>query len=125
MLKFCMTCNKHKEDKEFYSRGGNRANELTASCRSCLNALTLERQKQRKQKAIQYKGGKCQLCGYNKYDGALEFHHIDPTQKDFAISSSHSSHSSSFARMKPELDKCVLLCANCHREIHAKLSVLP
>lgn len=42
--------------------------------------------KQVKLKAIEYKGGKCQICGYNKCTGALEFHHLDPTKKDFNIS---------------------------------------
>jgi hypothetical protein len=37
--------------------------------------------------AVVYKGGKCQCCGYNKYIGALEFHHVDPEQKDFGVSS--------------------------------------
>jgi predicted HNH restriction endonuclease len=78
--------------------------------------VTLERQRERKQEAINYKGGKCQLCGYDKYKGALEFHHIDPTKKDFALSAGRLT---SLEKLKPELDKCVLLCANCHREVHA------
>ena len=88
---------KHKEESKKYSKEYN---------------------SKKKQEAVQYKGGKCQLCGYDKYSGALEFHHIDPTQKDFAIGKNHSA---SFASLKPELDKCVLLCANCHREVHANL----
>ena len=67
--------------------------------------------------AIEYKGGKCQLCGYYKFPGALELHHIDPKQKAFAIG--QYGHSRSWMRVKKELDKCVLLCANCHREVAA------
>ena len=70
-----------------------------------------------KRKLIEYKGGKCQICGYNRYQEALEFHHLDPSQKDFTI----SGGTKSFESLKPEVDKCILVCANCHREIHAGL----
>jgi hypothetical protein len=73
--------------------------------------------KEKKEILIGYKGGKCEFCGYSKCNNALEFHHKDPTKKDFNI----SSHSYSFDRMKLEADKCLLLCANCHREEHFRL----
>ena len=68
-----------------------------------------------KEKLIKYKGGKCQICGYDRCTSALEFHHIDPLQKDFTI----SGGTKSFENLKPEVDKCILVCSNCHREIHA------
>lgn len=71
--------------------------------------------KRMKEKSVEYKGGSCQMCGYDKCIGALEFHHIDPTQKDFGISSYIYL---SWDKIKIELDKCILVCANCHREIH-------
>lgn len=70
-----------------------------------------------KLKAIEYKGGKCLICGYNKSVRALQFHHINPKEKDFGISGTTKS----FEKLKPELDKCVLLCANCHAEVHDNL----
>lgn len=70
--------------------------------------------KEKKKLLIEYKGGKCEKCGYDKCIEALEFHHLDPKQKDFNV----SSHSFSFDRMKKEADKCILVCSNCHREIH-------
>ena len=73
-----------------------------------------------KLQSIEYKGGKCIKCGYNKCQGALEFHHIDPTTKSFGISS--KGHCNSWDRVKEELDKCILICANCHRELHANLN---
>ena len=73
--------------------------------------------------AKQYKGGKCVLCGYNKYLGALDFHHLDPTQKGFEISTRGLTRS--WEKIRKELDKCVLVCANCHRELHAGISQLP
>ena len=73
--------------------------------------------------AKEYKGGKCMLCGYNKYLGALDFHHLDPSRKGFAISTRGLTRS--WEKIREELDKCILVCANCHRELHAGISQLP
>ena len=70
--------------------------------------------KKRKQQAIEYMGGKCVICGYNKTLRSLCFHHRNPEEKDFGISGGNMS----WERMKCELDKCILVCANCHGEIH-------
>ena len=70
--------------------------------------------------AIEYLGGKCYICGYNKCNSALEFHHRDREKKDFGIA--NSGWSKSFDKIKPELDKCDLLCANCHREVHEEFN---
>jgi ribosomal protein S6 len=75
--------------------------------------------KNNKQKLIEYKGGCCEICRYDKCIEALEFHHKNPLEKDFGI----SGVSRSFEKMKREVDKCILVCANCHREIHAKLNM--
>ncbi len=69
-----------------------------------------------KEQAVAHLGGKCQICDYGKSLAALEFHHRDPKQKDFEISSKES-----WAAILPELQKVVLLCSNCHREVHAGL----
>ena len=73
--------------------------------------------KRTKQKLVDYKGGSCIKCGYNKCISALEFHHIDPNGKDFSI----GGKSWSFERLKIEVDKCILVCSNCHREIHEEI----
>lgn len=70
-----------------------------------------------KQKAIKYLGGKCEICGYNKCLEALDFHHINPLNKNKKISNLYNR---SWNVIKEELDKCQLLCANCHRELHSK-----
>jgi len=70
--------------------------------------------KRAKIKLLEYKGGKCLECGYKKSTRALEFHHIDPNKKDFQI----SGISISYERLKNETDKCILVCSNCHCEIH-------
>lgn len=77
------------------------------------------RRRKVKQMAIEYKGGCCEKCGYNKYNEVLEFHHLDPTKKEFGIA--YSGHCKSWEKVKKELDKCMLVCANCHREIHVEL----
>lgn len=69
-----------------------------------------------KERAAAYLGGKCQGCGYDKCVAALDFHHRDPRQKDFEISSKMS-----WEAIEQELPKVVLLCSNCHRETHAGL----
>jgi len=67
-----------------------------------------------KLKLVEYKGGECKCCGYNKCIEAMEFHHLDPKEKDFTI----SGKSWSFEKLKKEVDKCVLVCNRCHKEIH-------
>ena len=76
-----------------------------------------ERALKRKLELIEYKGGKCECCGYDKNCTALEFHHINPEEKDFQLDSRRLSNTN-IDKLKKEVDKCVLLCANCHREIH-------
>lgn len=69
-----------------------------------------------KLKLILYKGGKCQKCGYNKSClGAYDFHHRDPSNKKFHI---NTRNIKSWARLIEEVDKCDLLCRNCHAETH-------
>ena len=85
-------------------------------------AVSERRQKLRKM-AREYKGDQCQLCGYKRYAGALDFHHLDPKKKDFGISVRGLTRS--WEKIKKEIDKCVLVCANCHREIHAGITQPP
>jgi len=73
--------------------------------------------------AREYKGGKCMICGYTKYPGSLDFHHLDPKQKEFGISVRGLTRS--WEKIRKEIDKCILVCANCHREIHAGITQLP
>lgn len=112
--KFCTRCSQHLPASAFYlQRAGT---QLTNYCKSCANKQTVERQQALKRKCVDYKGGKCEQCGYSKYIGALEFHHLDRNGKDFNLSHSRST---TFEKVKSELDKCTLICANCHRELHA------
>ena len=71
----------------------------------------------RKLELIKNMGGGCSKCGYNKNIGALEFHHIDASQKELKLDKRTLSNVS-FERIYEESKKCILLCANCHRELH-------
>lgn len=100
-------------DHRFVKRKGSNDRKICIKCRS--EAVQRRRLKLKKM-ALEYKGGCCSICGYNKCDAALEFHHIDPSQKDFGIS--ENGHTKSFDKIKVELDKCILVCSNCHQELH-------
>ena len=78
----------------------------------------IQRWIRRKKEAIEYMGGCCANCGYSRHYGALEFHHKDPNQKDFDWSKLRLK---SWDKICEELDKCEVLCANCHREEHHRL----
>jgi hypothetical protein len=71
-------------------------------------------------RAVDCKGGRCIICGYSKRCRSLHFHHVDPTQKDFCVNGAVAALS--WKKIKLELDKCVLLCANCHGEVHDGLA---
>lgn len=114
--KICPCCKQEKLLDQFYTR---RENKTSSYCKECTNTQTIKRQQNLKQQALNYKGNKCISCGYNKYPGALEFHHLDPKEKDFSLS--HVKLYKFTDKIKEELDKCILLCSNCHREIHANL----
>ncbi|KKR36503.1 MAG: hypothetical protein UW46_C0005G0044 [Candidatus Yanofskybacteria bacterium GW2011_GWF1_44_227] len=79
-----------------------------------------KRRRKVKSLAIEYKGGKCQVCGYCKYQGALDMHHI--SDKQFGIGD--KGYTRSWEKIKQELDKCILVCANCHREIEGGITQL-
>jgi len=81
-------------------------------------SYVIKRRKQIRLKAIRQLGGRCMKCGYSKYPEVLEFHHKNPKQKDFNVSA--KGHCRSWERVKKEIEKCLLLCANCHREIHVE-----
>ena len=81
--------------------------------------IIVSRRQRLKIKAIEYKGGACNVCGYDKTTTALCFHHRDPTTKSFSIS--NGGLEKSWNILKEELDKCDLLCANCHVEEHDRI----
>lgn len=93
----------------------NKKGHTKIKCNSC---LVNQRRFKFKRKMVKYKDGKCQKCGYNKNVKALQFHHLNSDEKDFTLSGSHCK---SWEKIKKELDKCIMLCANCHIEEHDRL----
>jgi hypothetical protein len=89
-----------------------------ADRREYLKKAVAKRRKKIRQMAVEYLGGKCVFCGYNRCIAALDFHHVDEKTKEFGLSQNGITRS--WEKTKRELDKCVLICANCHRELHAE-----
>lgn len=97
-----------------------RIHRKTPKGRNSANAAKRAWAAKEKQKAVDYKGGKCVLCGYSACLAAMDFHHVDPKTKEAYGTGGLRAHWA-FERNIPELDKCVLVCVRCHREIHAGL----
>jgi hypothetical protein len=108
----CEICNRIYQ----YHRRDTKGHTLL-HCNSCkVNTRRFEL----KDRAIAYKGGGCSNCGYNKCKRALQFHHTDPANKEFQIGGHHTN---AWSKIVSELDKCVLLCSNCHAEEHERLDL--
>lgn len=85
-------------------------------CRLCRAEKVQRRRSKVKKLLVEYKGGCCQFCGYNKSVKSLHFHHLDPNEKEFGVSM--KGRTLAIETLKKEVDKCILLCANCHGELH-------
>lgn len=121
MIKYCNYCGNEfvptsNNQKYCKSECLSKSRRANPDRKSYQVGYVTERRKTIKQKAVDYLGGKCKICGYNKCLAALEFHHRNPKEKERAISSLHKT----WNKIKEELDKCDLLCSNCHREVHSK-----
>jgi Zn finger protein HypA/HybF involved in hydrogenase expression len=87
-------------------------------CKKCRSANVAAARRRTKIRAVDLAGGKCIRCGYNKSMNALHFHHPN-SNKEFSIS--RAGGIVSWARIKAELEKCILVCANCHAELHEEI----
>lgn len=113
-MKTCIKCLKDKELSEFYTQNDRKSG--ASYCKSCFNEYCIKRWTQRKVDAVLYKGGKCIDCGLdNEHPSVYEFHHLDPKEKDYTWTKLRLR---SIDSIKRELDKCAILCANCHRKRH-------
>lgn len=108
---------KHNENPEVRDKTNKRLRVWSKlpHVRGSIRDRQRARAAQVKQQCVDYLGGKCIVCGYSRCNAALDFHHRNPAEKD------KFRDNWSFEHNKPELDKCVLVCARCHREIHAGL----
>ena len=115
-MKTCTTCHTQKEDSDFYKKG----DRLHSMCKQCFNAYCIERWRQRKTQAVKDFGGKCRDCNQEYPDAVFDFHHLDPSEKDFDW---NKLRLRSIDSIREELSKCVMLCANCHRIRHIDCSI--
>ena len=116
-MKTCTKCNKKfpKDLDHFYSNGFTALGiqKYKSLCKKCYESKKRDRFQAR---IIKFYGKyECEICGYNKCKAAIDFHHIEKSKKDFEISNMRNY---SEARLFAELEKCMIVCANCHREIH-------
>ena len=153
MFIVCSKCKKEKEEHSFHNNKA-RHNGKSAYCISCDKQRKLEysktekgrqasrrrsakyreehpektkasiqKYKEKKQQLVnEYKTYGCSICGYDKCLQALDLHHKDPQEKDSSVADLVCK--AGIARVEEELSKCVVLCANCHREHHAGLLIL-
>lgn len=103
-------CKKHG-----YAKHSERAETNSYRCCKCASESVTKRKQKKKLMLVEEFGGKCSICGYGKCIAALQFHHLNPEVKEMALSSTHNV---SYERMRAEAEKCILICANCHAEIH-------
>ncbi len=92
-------------------------------CLACRKQRVIERRRKVKEILVREAGGGCVICGYERYLGALQFHHLDPATKAFGLGLRGIARS--LARCREEAAKCMLLCANCHAEVEAGVATLP
>lgn len=111
--KICSVCKCELPVSEFYIY--RKTGKVLSRCKRCDSHLSYLKGRKFKKKCVDYKGGKCEKCGYAKSLAAFDFHHSDPSEKSFEIGRWRGSN---FEKIRDELDKCELLCANCHREKH-------
>jgi|688.fasta_scaffold182242_1 hypothetical protein len=96
----------------FYAKG------YRYQCKKCWNKRTYKVARDKLDQLIIERGGKCERCKYDKSFAALQWHHIDPSIKEFGISGKRGAP---IEQLRKEINKCTLLCANCHAEVHAGL----
>lgn len=104
----CRSCEARGEE-HFYKT-------VKYQCKSCWNKRTYQTGLEKLNKIKKLRGGKCEACGYDRYLGALQWHHLDPTVKEYTIGQRRGL---SEQQLLLEVSKCKLLCANCHAEAHA------
>lgn len=120
-----LICNVHGISEHRNRKVKNKKDHLEQErwiCKKCEYITSRTYISNLKEKAIKYGGGECHHCGYDRCWRALHFHHLDPSIKDYNIFESNQGRKivRKWNDLKKEIDKCLLLCANCHTEVHDK-----
>ena len=116
--KICCTCKIEKPEEDFHWKVKNKTRQ--SKCKECLYEYQRNRWHERKMDAIKYLGGVCQDCKQMPHPAVMQFHHLNPSEKDFSWNKGRLRNWNS---VKKELDKCVLLCANCHCIRHSDYKI--
>ena len=122
-VRICRGCGGEKTWKDFYHRN-HKGGQVRGECKQCAAKDRKKRLDWFKKQCVDYKGGQCRICEYHKCFHSMSFHHVDPADKDFSISSMRFGYKMT-DEVRRELDKCVLVCMNCHGEIHAGITECP
>ena len=118
-MKICDKCHQDLPLEDFHANRVKKDGKQQ-SCRKCLSKYTNERRVKTKLRAIEYLGNKCFRCHETFHYAVYDFHHLDPSVKEFEWTRLKRQ---SWKTITSELDKCMLLCANCHRMIHVEMIV--
>ena len=121
-MKRCNVCFDEKPLTEFYTNGKQPSGKQKVKplCITCEESNRRSFVEGKRRILSEVFGDSCSICGYDKCSTALEFHHVDPSVKEQQPSKLINNYST-VERMLKEVDKCILVCSNCHREIHAGL----
>ncbi len=109
-------CKKHGLTDHYHA---SKTNPNHWKCKKCNVSNVTTRRRNVREQILLEAGGKCVVCSYDRCQRALEFHHMEPGKKDFGLSA--KGLTMGIDKMREEIKKCILVCSNCHREIHAGL----
>lgn len=116
MSKVCKGCDEALPLSAFY-KNPRASSGYYNFCKKCYRGSRRDRYRKAKERAVEYKGGACERCGGVFQPVVYDFHHKEPEDKLMTLNSNKVAFDWE-TRVKPELDKCMLLCANCHRMEH-------
>ena len=118
MVKVCTACKKEKTEEEFYKKSNGK---FHSECKKCFNERRMKSYYEKQEKINKYKTESgCYICGYNEHAVCLDLHHYEDTEKENNVSRMVTQNYS-WDKIQKEIDKCIVLCAMCHRKLHAGL----
>jgi predicted HNH restriction endonuclease len=117
-FKVCTKC-KQNHPLSNYWKQSKAKDGLNTWCKTCISIGMREHARKRKREVIDLLGGKCSVCNGTFHQAAYDFHHKNPTEKEGGIAKLLQSYSVQHPKVQQELNKCILICSNCHRTLHA------
>lgn len=118
-MKICYRCSVEKPLEDFYKRIASKDNRQ-CYCKACANQRVKDYRRERKNWLKQIKGSSCYICGEKHNHSDMDFHHLEPKEKEINVSTAVSKNWS-LTRLKKEINKCIIVCRPCHRQIHKEM----